>query len=91
MGEVIQFAPRLPAVPEERGCIHVWAYPDGTFEIGQESHSGDSWGFFETFPTATEAVCAAYRLRRFIRETCHQHCALHIPESIWAAAEREVL
>jgi len=46
------------------GTIHVWACPDGDFEIAHESSSGNSWGSFEIFPTAQAAIAGAHRLNR---------------------------
>ena len=47
-----------------RGAIHVMTTNDARFEIGHESASGSSWGSFETFDGAQEAVVAAHRLNR---------------------------
>ena len=44
--------------------MHVWPTDDGKFEIAHESASGGSWGFFQEFPIASEAVAAAHRLNR---------------------------
>ena len=61
MGSVVAFpAMRTP----DLGTIHVWARPEGDFEIGHESSSGNSWGSFEEFATAEEAVAGAHRLNR---------------------------
>jgi hypothetical protein len=45
-----------------RGTVHVWANETGGFEIGHESSSGDSWGWFSEYGTAGEAVDAAHDL-----------------------------
>lgn len=79
-----------------RGTIHVWA-PDeeGGFLIGQESASGNSWGYFDTFPTAHEAIDAAYRLRdRLYNEALGwandvERCAVHIPDAVLALLDQE--
>ena len=61
MGSVVAF----PLVRcADGGTIHVWACPEGGFEIGHESSSGNSWGSFELFDTAHEAVAGAHRLSR---------------------------
>ena len=49
---------------EGHGCVHVWLTDESQFEIGHESASGGSWGFFETFSSPGEAVAAAYDLNR---------------------------
>lgn len=49
---------------ERRGTIHVMTGGAEGFEIGHESASGDSWGSFETFGTAQEAIAAAHALNR---------------------------
>lgn len=61
MGEVVTFG-RRPA--HTQGTIHVWQMEKGGYEIGQESESGNSWGSFDQFDTAQEAVAAAYRLNK---------------------------
>lgn len=44
------------------GCVHAWETEDGAFEIGHESRSGESWGGFERFAHAEQAVAAARSL-----------------------------
>ena len=61
MGSVVAF-PHIR--PGDGGTIHVWARPEGDFEIGHESSSGNSWGSFELFDTAQAAVAGAHRLNR---------------------------
>jgi hypothetical protein len=61
MGSVVAFPPMQDA---GNGTIHVWACPEGDFEIGHESRSGNSWGSFEIHKTAEAAVAAAHRLNR---------------------------
>lgn len=58
MGDVIRLFPQRHC----RGTIHVFHLEDGSFEIGHESASGDSWGHFQTFASLSEAVEAAHRL-----------------------------
>ena len=54
-----------------RGTVHVWANETGGFEIGHESNSGDSWGWFSEYDTAGEAVAAAHDLNaRELDERC---------------------
>jgi len=59
MGKIIAFPLMRPG---DGGTIHVWARPEGDFEIGHESSSGNSWGSFELFNTAQAAVAGAHRL-----------------------------
>ena len=61
MGSVVAF-PLMRC--SDGGSIHVWACPEGGFEIGHESSSGNSWGSFELFDTAEAAVVGAHRLNR---------------------------
>lgn len=61
MGSVVAF-PLMQCA--DGGTIHVWACPEGGFEIGHESRSGDSWGSFEVFNDASAAVAGAHRLNR---------------------------
>lgn len=61
MGSVVAFPLMRTA---DGGTIHVWACPEGGFEIGHESSSGNSWGSFEMFDTAESAVTGAHRLNR---------------------------
>jgi len=59
----------LPLAPrDDRGTIHVWAQ-NGLFEIGHESCSGNSWGHFETFYTAEQAIVAAHALNRDVLDS----------------------
>ena len=61
MGSVVPFRRTATLY---RGTIHVMAGEHGGFEIGHESASGNSWGSFERFDNASEAVVGAYRLNR---------------------------
>lgn len=49
---------------QNRGTVHVMLAEHGGLEIGQESASGNSWGSFETFSTAAEAINGAHQLNR---------------------------
>jgi len=49
---------------DDRGCIHVWRLDDGSFEVGHESRSGNSWGNFHVYDTADEAVASAFAMNR---------------------------
>ena len=78
MGKILAFA----AAPRgDRGVVHVWAKDDSDFEIGHESRSGDSWGGFERFPSAQEAVAGAYRLNR---EQYGNGCEVYISPAVLA-------
>lgn len=61
MGEVIRFPGRRAAGPSG-GIIHVWRTNSGTYEVGHESRSGNSWGCFTEYATAQGAIEAAHRL-----------------------------
>ena len=52
-----------PARPN-RGTVHVTTCEAGGFEIGHETASGSSWGYFATFDRAEDAITAAYALNR---------------------------
>lgn len=62
MGEVVAFFRPVAAPPAEGGTIHIWMQSLDHFEIGHESRSGNSWGYFETFDSAEAAISAAHRL-----------------------------
>ena len=48
-----------------RGIVHVMPRKSGGFEIGHESASGNSWGFFAgPFDRGQTAIAAAYALNR---------------------------
>jgi hypothetical protein len=78
MGEVVSFGGRRT---ENNGIVHVWKTSDGGYEIGQESRSGNSWGSFDQFDTAQEAVAAAYRLNAEVYDGA---CEVFINEDVLA-------
>jgi len=51
---------RFPAADRDRGTVHVMPLQGGGFEVAHESRSGDSWGGFETYRRAEDAIAAAY-------------------------------
>lgn len=59
MGKVLSLAkpPR-----DGRGTVHVYPLESSRYEIGHESRSGSSWGYFSQYDDPAEAVAAAYRL-----------------------------
>jgi len=66
-----------------RGVVHVWGGNGGSFMIGHESRSGNSWGYFEDYPSADAAVTGAYALRdRIYRECGGERCDVHIPAAV---------
>ena len=67
MGEIVQ----LRAAPHSTsGTIHCWQLDDGQFEIGHESFSGNSWGWFSVHLSADAALIAARDLRTQIAREC---------------------
>ena len=82
MGEVVPFL-RSAALPEpaEGGTIHIWMQGPKHFEIGHESRSGNSWGYFATFTCAEAAIAAAHRLNR---EELDGRAGVYIPAAILA-------
>jgi len=48
-----------------RGTVHVMGSPDEGYAVSHESRSGDSWGGYETFETAQDAIAEAYRMARY--------------------------
>lgn len=85
MGEVVAF-PRRHRFELDRpdaGSIHVYRVPEGDYEIGHESRSGDSWGHFERHPTPWAAISAAHRLNsEFFGGLCDIHLARHVCHDI---------
>lgn len=63
------------------GVVHVWAREEGGFEIGHESRSGDSWGFFAEYPTPGEAVERAHTLNQ---DELGGSCEVFVPPHIRA-------
>lgn len=61
MGDILVFPHRRVS---NEGTIHVTKHWDYGYEIAHESSSGNSWGSFEQFKFAQDAVDAAYRLNR---------------------------
>lgn len=78
MGEIIAFGRRAA---HTLGTIHVWRMDNGEYEIGQESSSGSSWGSFDQFDSAQEAVAAAYRLNAEVYDGA---CEVFINEDVLA-------
>ena len=60
--------------PENHGTIHVHLINGDIFEACHESSSGNSWGSFEHFDNAQDAVAAGYRINR---ETYHGRCDVY--------------
>lgn len=78
MGEVVSFGICCAGTS---GTVHVWKLPAGGYEIGQESSSGNSWGSFDQFDTAQEAVAAAYRLNA---EEYDGQCEVFVSQDVLA-------
>jgi hypothetical protein len=89
MGKVVAFPNRLP-VPyrgdPNLGAVCCWPLDGGGFEIGHESSSGNSWGSFERFDSANEAVAAAWRLARDTYGGCDLHVAPEVL-AVWRPAK----
>jgi len=60
MGTIHQL-PR-PRQHPTNGTVHIWRHREGGYEIGHESSSGTSWGFFATYDCPVRAMVAACRL-----------------------------
>lgn len=58
MGTITQFS----RPHRSTGTVHIWRCREGGYEIGHESRSGSSWGYFSEHPTALHALVAACRL-----------------------------
>jgi len=86
MGDVLVFQRPAPFASREpvgdyRGCIHIWRHGPREFEIGHESSSGDSWGYFAQFTSAADALAAAHNLNR---EQCGGRAEIFIPPTVQA-------
>jgi len=55
---------RFPAPERGGGIVHVMPACGGGFEVAHESSGGSSWGGFEQFRGAEEAISTAYGLAR---------------------------
>lgn len=82
MGKVISLGTSRTG---SRGTVHVWPARDGGYEIGHESASGNSWGQFDQFDGAAEAVAAAHRVNR---DVYAGQCDVYIGEEVIAALPR---
>lgn len=82
MGDVVAFfRPDAAQEPAAGGTIHIWMGNPQHFEIGHESRSGNSWGYFATFNSAEAAIDAAHRLNR---EELDGKAEVYIPDAILA-------
>ena len=80
MGDVVAFfRPDAAREPAEGGTVHIWMENPQHFEIGHESRSGNSWGYFATFNSAEAAIGAAHRLNR---EELGGKAEVYIPDAI---------
>ena len=53
---------QLPVPPADKCTVHVMPLGGGGFEVAHETRSGSSWGCFEHFTHAEDAIASAQRM-----------------------------